>query len=52
MDQNLEIVIFNPDLTKQVQEVIFGGKTKKVLHPCLLFNKISLKNSISQSILG
>ena len=41
-------IIFNPDLTKQVQEVIFSGKTKKLLHPSLPFNDIPLKNSISQ----
>ena len=41
-------MIFNPDLTNHVQELIFGRKTKKLLHPCLLFNEISLKNSISQ----
>ena len=41
--------IFNPDLTKQVQEVIFSRKTKKLLHLCLSFNDIPLKNSISQN---
>ena len=41
-------MIFNPDLTKQAQEVIFSRKTKKLLHPCLSFNDIPLKNSISQ----
>ena len=45
-------MIFNPDLTKQAQEVIFSRKTKKLHHPCLLFNDISLKNSISQKHLG
>ena len=40
--------IFNPDLTKEAQKVTFSGKTKKLLHTCLLFNDISLKNSISQ----
>ena len=37
-------MIFNPDLTKQAQEVIFSRKTKKMLHPCLSFNDIPLKN--------
>ena len=46
------ILIFNPDLTKQAQEVIFSRKTKKVLHPCLSFNDIPLKNSVSQKHLG
>ena len=45
-------MIFNPDLTKQAQEVIFSRKTKKLLHPCLSFNDIPLKNSISQQNLG
>ena len=41
-------MIFDPDLTKQVQEVIFSRKTKKLLHPRLSFNNISLKNSLPQ----
>ena len=41
-------MIFNPDLTKQAQEVIFSRKTKKLLDPCISFNYIVLKNSISQ----
>ena len=45
-------MIFNPDLIKQVQELIFSRKTKKLLHPCLSFNKIPLKTSISQKHLG
>ena len=45
-------MIFNPDLTKQAQEVIFNRKTKKLLHPYLSFNEIPLKNSISQKHLG
>ena len=45
-------MIFNPDLTKQAQEVIISRKTKKMLHPCLLFNDIPLKNSISQKRFG
>ena len=44
--------IFNPDLTKQALEVIFSRKTEKLLHPCLSFNDIPLKNSISQKHLG
>ena len=31
-------MIFNPDLSKQAQEVIFSRKIKKLLHPTLLFN--------------
>ena len=43
-------MIFNPDLTRQ--EVIFCRKTKKLVHPCLSFNDIPSKNSISQKHLG
>ena len=35
-------MIFNPDLSKQAQEVIFSRKMKKLLHPTLLFNNIPL----------
>ena len=28
-----EKLIFNPDLPKQAEEVIFSGKTNKVSHP-------------------
>ena len=45
-------MIFNPDLTKQVHEVIFSRKSKRLLRPCLSFNDILLKNSISQKHLG
>ena len=39
-------MIFNPDLSKQAQEVIFSRKIKKLLHPTLLFNNIPLNNSL------
>ena len=45
-------IIFNLDLTKQAQEVIFSRKTKKLLHSCLLFNDIPVRNSISQKHIG
>ena len=45
-------MIFNPDLTKQAQEVIFSRKTKKLLQPSLSINNIHLKNSMSQKHLG
>ena len=35
-----------------MQEVKFSRKTKKLHHPCLLFNDIPLKDSISQKHLG
>ena len=42
-------MIFNLDLNKQAQEVILCSKTKKLLHPSLLFNNIFLKNSVSKT---
>ena len=45
-------MIFNLDLTKQAQEVIFSRKTKKLLFSCLSFNGIPLKNGISQKHTG
>ena len=41
-------MIFNSDLTKQAQEVLFSRKTKKLLHPSVSLNNISLKNSLFQ----
>ena len=35
---------FNPDPTKQAQEVIFSCKTKKLHHPSLVFNMEKLIN--------
>ena len=45
-------MIFNPDLSKQAQKVIFSRKIKKLLHPTLLFNNIPLNNSLFQKHLG
>ena len=42
---------FNPDTTKQAQEVTFSRKLKKVLHP-LLFNNASVTRTSSQKHLG
>ena len=41
-------MIFNTDLSKQAQEVIFSRKIKKLLHPTLLFNNIPFSNSLFQ----
>ena len=41
-------MIFNPDLSKQAQEVTFSRKIKILLHPTLLFINISLSNSLFQ----
>ena len=45
-------IIFNSDLSKQAQEVIFSIKIKKLLHPTLLFNNIPLNHSLLQKHLG
>ena len=45
-------MIFNPDLSKQAQEVIFSRKIKKLLRPTLLFNNAPLSNSLFQKHLG
>ena len=44
--------IFNSDLGKHVQEVIFSRKIGKLLHSTLLFNNILLSNSLFQKHLG
>ena len=43
---------FNPDPTKQAQEVIFNHKTKKLPHPPLVFNNTNVTQSIYQKHLG
>ena len=45
-------MIFNLYLSKQVQEIIFSRKIKKLLHPTLLVNNIPLSNSLFQKHLG
>ena len=45
-------MMFNPDLTKQAQEVIFSLKTVKPFHPQVFFNKVPIKCSVSQKHLG
>ena len=42
---------FNPDLSKQAQEVIFIGKIKKLPHPSLVFNNNDVLQT-SQKHLG
>ena len=39
-------MIFNPDLSKQAQEVIFIRTNQKLIHPTLLFNNIPLSNTL------
>ena len=50
--ESLKTQIFNPDLSKQAQEIIFSTKNEKLLHPTLLFNNIPLSNSLFQKHLG
>ena len=39
---------FNPDPTKQAQEVIFSRKTSKKIHPKIFFNNIPVSKADSQ----
>ena len=43
---------FNPDPTKQAQEVIFSRKNNKPYHPDLIFNQTNIKRTSSQKHLG
>ena len=43
---------FNPDPSKQVQEVIFSCKIQKTCHPSIYFNNKSVKQVPSQKHLG
>ena len=43
---------FNPDPSKQAQEVIFSRKIQKSCHPSIYFNKKSVKQVPSQKHLG
>ena len=43
---------FDPDPTKQAQEVIFSCKTKKLLHLALVFNNAIVTKSPYQKHLG
>ena len=45
-------MIFNPDLTKQAQEVIFSKKLNKPVHPNLTFNNSQVSQTESQKHLG
>ena len=41
--------MFNPDLTKQAQEVIFNGKLNKPVHPNITFNNPVHPNLITSN---
>ena len=43
---------FNPDSTKQAQEVIFSRKTTKKIHPEIFFNNIPVSKAYCQKHLG
>ena len=43
---------FNPDISKQAQEVIFSRKLKKTPHPPLMFNSNRVNKASSQKHLG
>ena len=43
---------FNPDLSKQAQEVIFSCKSKRSTHPPLVFNDNYVSQTYSQKHLG
>ena len=43
---------FNPEPTKQPQEMIFSCKTKKLPHPPLVFNNVNVTQSIYQKHQG
>ena len=43
---------FNPDLSKQAQEVIFSRKTIKISHPSIIFNTVSVARTTCQKHLG
>ena len=43
---------FNRDPSKQVREVIFSRKIKKLLHPSLVYNNNNVLQTSSQKVLG
>ena len=43
---------FNPEVTKQAQEVVFSRKRQKVTHPTVYFNNSPVTQSSSQKHLG
>ena len=45
-------MIFNPDTSKQAQEVIFSGKIKKPTHSPLVFNNAIISQTNSRKHLG
>ena len=41
-------MMFNPDLTKQAQEVTFSQKTVKPFHPQVSINEVPIEHGVSQ----
>ena len=45
-------MIFNPDLYKEAQEVIFSSRTNKISHPTTTFNTVPVARTSCQKHLG
>ena len=45
-------MFFNPDVSKQVQVVVFSHKSHKLAHPSVLFNNVPVKRCSIQKHLG
>ena len=45
-------MLFNPDVTKQAQEVIFSRKSNKADHPVVYFNEAPVAKAYCQKHLG
>ena len=43
---------FNPDPSKQAQEIFFSRKSKRPTHPPLVFDKSNVSQTFSQKHLG
>ena len=43
---------FNPDVSKQAQEVVFSCKSHKLAHPPVIFNNVPVKRCSIQKHLG
>ena len=44
--------MYNNNIIKQAQEVIFSRKTVKPFHPKVFFNEVPVKRSVSEKHLG
>ena len=45
-------MLFNPDITKQAQELIFSRKNTMLNHPAIFFNETSVAHTSCQKHLG